>query len=132
MDPDDYRAHDGLGLAELVRSGEVTPHELLDTALAAVEAINPSVNAIVHLFEAQARQAIGEGLPSGPFVGVPFILKDLWTRFAGVATSNGSRLFADDVASEDSEIVRRFRSAGLVCFAKSNTPELGLSPSTEG
>jgi amidase len=131
MDPADYRASDGLGLAELVRSGKVTPHEALDAALAAVEAINPSVNAIVNLFESRARQAIDEGLPSGPFRGVPFVMKDLWTRVAGVATSNGSRLFADDVASEDSEIVRRFRSAGLVCFAKSNTPELGLSPSTE-
>jgi len=131
MDPDDYRSHDGVGLAELVEAGQVTPHQLLDVALASVEEMNPSVNAVIRLFEPQARQAIDAGLPAGPFRGVPFMVKDLWTRVAGVATSNGSRLFADDVASEDSEIVRRFRSAGLVCFAKSNTPELGLSPSTE-
>jgi amidase len=131
MDPGEYRSHDGLEWAELIEAGQITPHELLDLALVAVEAVNPSVNAVVHLFESQARRAIDEGLPAGPFRGVPLMVKDLWTRVEGVATSNGSRLFVDDVAAQDSEIVRRFRAAGLVCFAKSNTPELGLSPSTE-
>jgi len=131
VDPDDYRRCDGQELAGLIRAGRVSPHEVLDAALGVIEATNPSVNAVVHLFEGQARNAIDNGLPPGPFRGVPLIVKDLWTRVAGVTTSNGSRLFADDVASEDSEIVRRFRAAGLVCFAKSNTPELGLSPSTE-
>ena len=132
MDPDAYRAHDALGLAALVRTGEVTPHEVLDAALAALEAANPSVNAVVGVFEGDARRAIDAGLPDGPLRGVPWALKDLWTRVAGVATSNGSRLFAGDVAARDSEIVRRYRAAGLVLFAKTNTPELGLNASTEG
>src|ERR1700730_33477 len=131
MDLDAYRSHDALGLAELVRSGGVTPHELLDAALACVEAANPSVNAVVAVFEDEARRAIDAGLPDGPFTGVPFVLKDLWTRVAGVATSNGSQLFAGDVAAADSELVRRYRAAGLVCFGKTNTPELGLNASTE-
>ena len=90
MDLDAYRSHDALGLAELVRSGGATPHELLDAALACVEAANPSVNAVVAVFEDEARQAIDAGLPDGPFTGVPFVLKDLWTRVAGAATSNGN------------------------------------------
>jgi len=131
VDLDAYRAHDALGLAGLVRAGAVTPDELLDAALAMVDAVNPAYNAVVTRFEDAARQAIRAGLPEGPFRGVPFIMKDLWTRVAGVATTNGSRLFAADVATADSEIVRRYRTAGLVLFAKSNTPELGLNASTE-
>jgi len=131
VDLDTYRAQDALGLAELVRTGAVTPDELLDAALAMVDAVNPSCNAVVTRFEGDARRAIRDGLPDGPFRGVPFIIKDLWTRVAGVVTTNGSRLFADDVAPADSEIVRRYRAAGLVLFAKSNTPELGLNASTE-
>ena len=131
MDLDSYRGYDALGLAELVRTGTASPDELLDAALAMVDAVNPTYNAVVTRFEAAARQAIHDGLPDGPFRGVPFVIKDLWTRVAGVATSNGSRLFADDVAASDSEIVRRYRAAGLVLFAKTNTPELGLNASTE-
>jgi len=131
VDLDTYRTHDALGLAGLVRTGAATPDELLDAALAMVDAVNPLYNAVVTRFESAARDAIRAGLPEGPFHGVPFILKDLWTRVAGVATTNGSRLFADDVATADSEIVRRHRAAGLVLFAKSNTPELGLNASTE-
>ena len=132
MDADAYRAHDALGLAGLVRAGEVTAHEVLAAALAALDAVNPAVNAVVGLFEDGARRAIDAGLPDGPFRGVPLAIKDLWTRVAGVATSNGSRLFVGDVAAHDSEIVRRYRAAGLVLFAKTNTPELGLNASTEG
>jgi amidase len=127
----DYRSYDGLGLAELVAKGDVSPDELLDLALSLIEQADPRLNAVVNVFESQARQAITEGLPAGPFGGVPFAIKDLWTNVSGVVTANGSRLFADAVAAGDSEIVRRYRRAGLVLFAKTNSPELGTSPSTE-
>lgn len=130
MDLSDYRTYDALGLAELVARGAVSPHELLATAVSAVKAARP-VNAVVSVMEPQARAAIDAGLPGGAFRGVPFALKDLWTQMAGQPTTNGSRLFADAVAAADSEIVARFRQAGLVLFAKTNTPELGLSPTTE-
>jgi amidase len=124
--------HDALGLAELVRSGEVSAHELLDQAVASIGAINPSLNAVVAMFEDEAHQAIDQGLPPGPFHGVPFAIKDLWANVAGLVTTNGSRLFASGPPSTgDSEIIRRYRQAGLVLVAKTNTPEFGLSPSTE-
>ncbi|HEX4245542.1 MAG TPA: amidase [Acidimicrobiales bacterium] len=124
--------HDALGLAELVGVGEVSAHELLDQALASIEAVNPTVNAVTTLFEDQARRAIDRGLPDGPFRGVPVAIKDLWTQVAGLTTTNGSRLFASGPPCEtDSEVIVRYRRAGLVLTAKTNTPELGLSPTTE-
>ncbi len=131
MQAGDYRSYDGLGLAELVAKGAVSPDELLDTTLGLIGSADRRLNAVVNIFESRARQAIEEGLPSGPFCGVPFAIKDLWTNVSGIVTSNGSRLFADAVAAGDSEIVRRYRQAGLVLFAKTNSPELGTSPSTE-
>jgi Asp-tRNA(Asn)/Glu-tRNA(Gln) amidotransferase A subunit family amidase len=124
--------HDALGLAELVRSGEVSAHQLLDQVMASIEATNPPLNAVVTVFEDEARRAIDQGLPPGPFHGVPFAVKDLWADVAGLVTTNGSRLFASGPPSTgDSEVIRRYRRAGLVLVAKTNTPELGLSPSTE-
>jgi amidase len=126
----EYRTFDALGLAGLVAGGQVSPHGLLDTAMEAIAEHNPSVNAVVNLFDDQARAAIDSGLPDGPFRGVPLAIKDLWANVAGITTSNASRLFVT-VAPVDSEIVARYRRAGFVLFAKTNTPELGLSPSTE-
>jgi Asp-tRNA(Asn)/Glu-tRNA(Gln) amidotransferase A subunit family amidase len=128
---EDYRSYDALGLAELVRNGDVTADELLDTTLAAIEEINPTLNAFVGVYEDHGREAIRDGLPDGPFRGVPFSIKDLVTDVAGMATGNGSRLFAGNVADHDSEIVRRYRQAGLVVMAKTATPEFGLAPTTE-
>ncbi len=108
----------------------MTAHELLDAAMEAVADRNPVVNAVVNLFDDQARMAIEAGLPDGPFRGVPFAIKDLWANVAGITTSNSSRLFVS-VPPVDSEIVGRYRRAGLVLFAKTNTPELGVSPTTE-
>jgi amidase len=130
MQLSDYRRFDGLGLAELVAGGQVTAHELLDAAMDAIADRNPTVNAVVNLFDDQARMAIDRGLPDGPFRGVPFAIKDLWANVAGITTSNSSRLFVS-VPPVDSEIVARYRRAGMVLFAKTNTPELGLSPTTE-
>jgi Asp-tRNA(Asn)/Glu-tRNA(Gln) amidotransferase A subunit family amidase len=79
----------------------------------------------------QARTAIAAGLPAGSFTGVPYLLKDLGVLYTGVATSAGSRLFTGYVANHDSEITARLRRAGLVVVGKSNTPEMGMCPSTE-
>ena len=126
-----YEAYDGLGLAELVRRGETTAGELLDAAVERMDARNPRINAIVRPMLEEARAAIAAGLPDGPYRGVPFLLKDLHALYEGVPTSNGSALFRDAAADHDSELVARYRRAGLVIFGKTNTPELGLSCSTE-
>ena len=118
----EYGEFDALGLAELVRQGQVSPGELLDEALARTAAVNPKINAVIHLMEGRAREAISAGLPDGPFRGVPFLIKDLMTAFAGEPMRRGSRLFKDYVPAEDEELTRRYRRAGLVMFGKTNTP----------
>ena len=123
----EYGDYDALGLAGLVAAGEASPAELLDEALARTAAVNPRINAVVHLMEGRARDAIAAGLPDGPFRGVPFLVKDLMTAVAGEPMSLGSRLFRDYVPAEDEELTRRYRVAGLVIFGKTNTPELGVS-----
>jgi amidase len=127
----DLERCDGVALAELVRRNEVTPEEVLGATLARIDARNPAINAVVTRMDDQARATIAAGLPSGPFTGVPYLLKDLGALYAGAVTTYGGRLFVDNVADHDSEITARLRRAGLVVVGKSNTPEMGLCPSTE-
>jgi amidase/6-aminohexanoate-cyclic-dimer hydrolase len=122
---------DGLGLAELVRRREVTASELLEACIERIEALNPVLNAVVSRLYDRARSAIAAGLPEGPFTGVPYLLKDLGAHYAGAVTSHGSAFFKDFVVDHDSELTTRLRRAGLVILGKTNTPEMGLNPSTE-
>ena len=131
MRPDEFARYDGLGLAELVRRREVSPDQVLEAAVAAVEARNHEINAVVCRLYDQARAAIAAGLPAGPFTGVPYLLKDLGAHYRGAVTSYGGALFKDFVVDHDSEITARLKRAGLVIFGKTNTPELGLASSTE-
>lgn len=128
---DEYEGYDALGLAGLLRDRRVTPDELLDAALDRVAAQNREINAVIHLMEDAARETISAGLPEGPVSGVPFMLKDLHCLFAGAPTTNGSRLYRENVANHDSTVAARYRQAGLVVLAKTNTPELGISGTTE-
>ena len=114
-----------------MRARDVSPDELLDEALARTAAVNPKVNAVIHLMEARARASIAAGLPEGPFRGVPFLLKDLMTALAGEPLRSGSRLFRDFVPAADEELTRRYRAAGLVIFGKTSTSEFGVSNVTE-
>ena len=127
----DYDNYDALGLADLVRTGAVSAGELLDEALARVEALNPQLNAVTFRFEAMARAAIDGGLPDGPFRGVPFLLKDLGASCLDTPLTNGSRLYEDFVCDHDSTLVARYKRAGLVIFGRSTSPELGVSYATE-
>ena len=130
MTHDEYLARDATGLAELVRSGDVTPVELLDIALARVAALNPTLNAVVRSMEEDARRDAARP-PAGPFAGVPFLAKDLISTYAGHPTSSGSRLLAGYVIDHDSELVRRVRATGVTILGKTNLPEWGLVPYTE-
>jgi amidase/6-aminohexanoate-cyclic-dimer hydrolase len=131
MNSEEFGSYDGLGLSDLVRRGDVTAAELLDIAVARVEERNPDLNAVVSRLYDQARAAIAAGLPDGPFTGVPYLLKDLGAHYAGAVTSYGSSLFKDFILDHDSEITIRLKGSGLVIFGKTNTPEMGLAPSTE-
>lgn len=127
----DLGAPDATALAALVASGEVTPSELLDAALAAVEARNPALNAVVLIQEGVARRAITEGLPPGPFRGVPFLIKDLGIEAKDFPSHNGSRLFANTVYPGDSSIFQRIRATGVVTFGRTTSPEGGIGAATE-
>ena len=128
----DYEQYDALGLADLVRRSKVAPADLLDAAIERVEARNPRVNAVTMKLYDHGRRAIADGLPDGPFRGVPFLVKDLGAALAGVPVTRGSRFFADSPpAAEDSEHVRRLKAGGLVIFGRTNTCELGLSLTCE-
>lgn len=127
----DYLAHDAVGLAALIRRGEVTAGEALEAALMLADERNPRLNAIIHRMDEEARRALAGGLPDGPLRGVPFLLKDLGVPLKGQPMTNGSRLYADYVPQFDAELTRRYRAAGLVIFGKTNTPELGMCCNTE-
>ncbi|SHG29697.1 amidase [Kaistia soli DSM 19436] len=122
---------DAIGIAEQIRAGVLTPDEALDAAIARVDALNPALNAVVHRHDDLGRRAIAEGLPDGPFRGVPFLLKDLDLRLADSVTTSGSHLFDGIVAARDSTLTARYKAAGLVIFGKTNAAELGLSSATE-
>ena len=127
----DYVRHDGLGLAALVRRGEVSAAELLDAALARIDAVNPQLNAVIRRRDAKARAEVAAIDLSAPFAGVPFLVKDLIATLAGEPTANGNRLLRDLPMPRDSELVRRFRAAGVLIAGRTNTPEFGLTPYTE-
>ena len=126
----DYIQYDGLGLAELVQKGEVTPKELAEVAISRIETLNPKINAVITpLFDMALKRA--EEPVSGPFGGVPFLVKDLLSTIEGVPTSSGNRLLKSIPAKHDSELVKRWKRAGLNILGKTNTPEFGLTPYTE-
>lgn len=123
---------DATALARLVARREATPLELVDAAIARIERLDGSVNAVVSRQFAQARERARGPLPDGPFRGVPFLLKDLsGGAEAGAPLTYGCRLGEKHVADHDSELVRRYRAAGLVVVGRSNTPEFGIMPTTE-
>jgi len=127
---EDYRRHDALGLAKLIREGEVSAVEVTDAAIARAEAVNGSINAIVEPLYDRARQkALHPG--EGPFAGVPWAVKDLNHPIKGVRMTSGSRAFKDYVADHDAESVRRFEAAGLNILCTSTSPEFGLTTTTE-
>jgi amidase len=127
----EYDQYDGLGLAALVSKRQVTPLELITAVRQRLEAINPKLNATAQLFFDRAEAQIKQGLPSGAFKGVPFVLKDLGQQLAGTITTYGSRVFKDNKPDFDSTLVARYKQAGLVIFAKTTSPEFGLTTTTE-
>jgi amidase len=130
-DADEIAALDATAQAALVRSGELASGDLVDIAIARIEALNPTLNAVVTTAFDQAREAVAAGLQTGPFTGVPFLLKDLAVEAAGMRFCEGSRFLRNNVSTVDSEHVVRLRRAGLVVLGKTNTPEFGLRPTAE-
>jgi len=127
----EYDQYDVLGLAKLVREKKVSPVELCEEAIGRIEKLNPVLNAVITPMFDIGRDAAKKPLPEGPFTGVPFLLKDLISYFAGVKFTSGCRAYKDYVPDHDSEMVKRFKKTGLVALGKTNTPEFGLMGITE-
>jgi amidase len=130
---DDLSRMDATAQADLVRTGEASPIELVDAAIAAIEKVNPELNAVIHERFEQARTEAEGPLPDGPFRGVPMVLKDLDGYQAGEPYHGGVRHLRDAryVPTADSYLTAKFRQAGFVFVGRTNTPELGLQPTTE-
>src|ERR1700704_6736575 len=123
----EYGSTDGLGLADLVRTRQVSARELLDEAIARTEKVDPQINAVVVKHYDYARAQIDKGLPEGPFSGVPFLLKDL-ELLEGTRTTSGASVFKDHVADHTGTLAQRFLNTGMTIFGKSSSPEFGLMP----
>lgn len=127
----EYDQYDGLGLAKLVREKKISPVELCEEAIKRIGKLNPVLNAVVTPMFDIGRAALKNHLPDGPFTGVPFLIKDLVSAYAGVRLTNGCRAYKDYVPEYDTELIKRFKKAGLVALGKTNTPEFGLMGITE-
>jgi amidase len=128
---DDYSSHDGVSLAQLVRKGEVTAGELTEAAISRIERHNPKLNAVVFKAYDDARRQAGAKLPDGPFRGVPFLIKDLAMPVAGWPRTSGSKYTRDFTDARDGGLTARYRASGVVLLGKTNTPEYGITGTTE-
>lgn len=128
MNPEDYIRHDATALAALIRSGNVSRKEVLRAAHERIAASNPSINAVVELYDDPVEDPSAQGV----FAGVPFLLKDIGTGIAGKRTTCASRAFADVTPQAyDDELTTRFKQAGLRILGKTNLPELGFNVTSE-
>jgi amidase len=133
MNTEDLAGLDATAQAQLVRDGEVSAEELTRAAIERAERLNPVLNAIIHPLYEQGLEAARGELPDGPFRGVPFLFKDLGAGLAGQPLYMGMKALkeADFRLPVDTFLGARFRDAGLVPIGKTNTPELGILPTTE-
>ena len=136
---DELVGYDAIGLSQLIRKGEITPAELLETTIQRIEKINPKLNAIIHKLYDQARTAAANS-SSGPkgaqtkdcaFGGIPFLLKDLIAECKNTPFNEGSLAVKGYISKLDSEIVKRHKASGLIIVGKTNTPEFGILTTTE-
>lgn len=126
---DEYAQYDGLGLAHLVRRGEVSAKELGELALAGVETVNPRLGAVLETFPERLAALLADQAPEGPFGGVPLLVKDFPIE-AGVKAEMGSRLFDGFAPDHDSALMLGLRRAGFVNLGRTASSELGLAALT--
>jgi len=122
---------DAIATAAAIRQGDLSIREVIEGAIARIEKHNPVLNAVIARRFDEALAEMDRGLPDGPLRGVPILIKDLGMQVSGLPATRGSRLWADCVGTVDSELVARYRRAGMVVLGTTNTPEFGLSCTTE-
>ena len=124
----EYVGHDATSLAALIRSGQVTAGEVREVAREAIEAVNPELIGVVgDLFDGPLAYS-----QDGPLAGAPFAIKDLVLHAQGVPSRSGTRMTGDGILFPyDTDLMSRFRRAGLVTLGRTTTPEFGFNASTE-
>jgi len=127
----EYSRYDGLGLAELVRRGEVSPRDLIDSAVDAIERLNGDLNCVVQVLRDHGQKELKAAPRSAPFYGVPFLVKEFGMHFKGMRTSAGSRLAAGVTFDADTELMRRCKQAGLITVGTTTTPEMAFNANCE-
>jgi amidase len=127
----EYDQFDGIGIAELVRGGKISAREVCEEAISRAEVLNQKLNAIILPLYDMARETAKGHIPEAPFMGVPFLLKDVHHALKGVVMSSGSETLRNFVPNYDAEIVKRFKNAGVNILGKTNTPEFKLAYVTE-
>ena len=131
----EYDDYDGLGLAALIRGGEISAAEALDAALTRIDRLNPTLNAVVHTHieraRARAHVPLSDLGPDAPFAGVPFLLKDLMGQDAGEPCTYSSRAYAHWRPERDATLVARYKAGGVNIVGRTNTPEFGIYAVTE-
>jgi amidase len=129
---DEFASLDATAQADLVRTGKASALELVDAAIARIETVNPTLNAVIAPLFEEARSDARKPV-DGPFRGVPFLLKDLGAVLKGMPQYLGNRVLKeqDRRAPADTVLATRFRDAGFICLGKTNVPELGPQPTTQ-
>lgn len=122
---------DGIAQARLIAKKELSRAQVLEAAIARIEALNPQIGAVVYKRYDAAKRALVAPAPEGPLSGAPFLLKDLSTALADAPFTRGSRALATARPARDSELVTRIKAGGLTIVGKTNTSEFGIQPTTE-
>lgn len=127
----EYLRCDALELARLIKTKEVSAHEVIDCAFMRINEVNPLLNAIVLTCPDFAKKCLKSRNKNAPYYGVPLLVKDLGHPITGIQSTEGSRFFSRNIDKVTSDLVSKLISLGFIPFAKTNTPELGLSYVTE-
>jgi amidase len=131
MNLEEYARYDALGLAEFVKRREVSPRELAETALKAIEAVNPKLHAVIEIYDDRIAGLDSKTLGRGPFRGVPFLIKDVGPHLKGRKTEFCSRLCQGMVGEVDSNFATLLKTSGVNILGRTNTPEFSMASSAE-
>lgn len=131
MRSQEYQQHDGLGLAQLLATGEATPHEMMACAIELADAKDRTLNALCYQRFEESLAIAKSARLRGPFGAIPFLIKDTALASKRFPASFGSRMFEGTEFAFDSTLVTRFDAAGLIPFARTTAPEFSMAPTTE-
>jgi amidase len=127
----EYAKYDALGLAELVARKQVSPKELTQTAVKAIEVANPTIKAVVELYPDRIEGLDEKSLGNGPFRGVPLLIKDVFGHEKGRKIEFGSRLCRGMTVEVGTYFADLLKASGVNILGRSAAPEYSMAATTE-